>query len=173
MTDDNVTVTGTNSLVTDDETATIISMKTDVTTNNEMTVTDSQVTTESTMKSEIITETERFVTTGKPVETVTVTVPDNTVTDVVTLTVSNSLVTTDRPASTISPTFVVPTDVTTDDAVIKSVFLALRESSRKWIIPIRNWGIILNQFLAIFENRIKKNCGLDIQATAPNLLKYT
>ncbi|QTD36405.1 IS256 family transposase [Polaribacter batillariae] len=43
----------------------------------------------------------------------------------------------------------------TDDAVIKSVFLALRESTKKWTLPIRNWGIILNQFLAIFENRIK------------------
>jgi transposase-like protein len=43
----------------------------------------------------------------------------------------------------------------TDDPVIKSVFLALRESTRKWTIPIRNWGIILNQFLIIFENRIK------------------
>jgi len=43
----------------------------------------------------------------------------------------------------------------TDDAVIKSVFLALRESTRKWTMPIRNWGIILNQFLTIFENRIK------------------
>ena len=43
----------------------------------------------------------------------------------------------------------------TDDAVIKSVFLALRESISKWTMPIRNWGIILNQFLTIFENRIK------------------
>lgn len=43
----------------------------------------------------------------------------------------------------------------TDDAVMKSVFLALRESTRKWTMPIRNWGVILNQFLTIFENRIK------------------
>lgn len=43
----------------------------------------------------------------------------------------------------------------TDDAVIKSVFLALRESTKKWTMPIRNWGLILNQFLAIFENRIQ------------------
>jgi transposase-like protein len=43
----------------------------------------------------------------------------------------------------------------TDDAVMKSVFLAIRESSKKWTMPIRNWGIILNQFLIIFENRIK------------------
>ncbi len=43
----------------------------------------------------------------------------------------------------------------TDDAVMKSVFLALRESTRKWTMPIRNWGVILNQFLIIFEDRIK------------------
>lgn len=43
----------------------------------------------------------------------------------------------------------------TDEAVMKSVFLALRESTKKWTMPIRNWGVILNQFLAIFENRFK------------------
>ena len=43
----------------------------------------------------------------------------------------------------------------TDEAVIKSVYLALRESTKKWTMPIRNWGVILNQFLAIFENRIQ------------------
>ncbi len=43
----------------------------------------------------------------------------------------------------------------TDDAVMKSVFLALRESTRKWTMPIRNWGVILNQFLIIFEDRVK------------------
>jgi len=43
----------------------------------------------------------------------------------------------------------------TDDAVMKSVFLALREATKKWKMPIRNWGVILNQFLAIFENRIQ------------------
>ena len=43
----------------------------------------------------------------------------------------------------------------TDEADMKSVFLALNESTKKWTMPIRNWGVILNQFLAIFENRIK------------------
>jgi len=42
-----------------------------------------------------------------------------------------------------------------DEAVIKSVYLALRETSKKWTMPIRNWGMILQQFLTIFENRIK------------------
>lgn len=42
----------------------------------------------------------------------------------------------------------------TDDALRKSVYLALNEITRKWTMPIRNWGIIYNQFIAIFENRI-------------------
>lgn len=43
----------------------------------------------------------------------------------------------------------------TDDAVLKSVYLALREVTKKWTMPIRNWGVVLHQFLTIFENRIK------------------
>jgi transposase-like protein len=43
----------------------------------------------------------------------------------------------------------------TDDAVLKSVYLALREATKKWSMPIQNWGLILNQFLAIFENRVQ------------------
>lgn len=37
---------------------------------------------------------------------------------------------------------------------MKSVLLALQESTKKWTKPIRNWGIILNQFLIIFEERV-------------------
>lgn len=43
----------------------------------------------------------------------------------------------------------------TDESVMKSVFLALRESTKKWTRPIRNWGVILNQFLIIFEERVR------------------
>ena len=43
----------------------------------------------------------------------------------------------------------------TDDAVKKSVYLALRQITKKWTQPIHNWGIILNQFLTIFEQRVK------------------
>lgn len=42
-----------------------------------------------------------------------------------------------------------------DDAVLKSVYLALREASKKWTMPIKNWGIVLNQFLIIFGDRLK------------------
>lgn len=44
----------------------------------------------------------------------------------------------------------------TDDAVMKSTFLALSEATKKWTMPIRDWGIIHNQFLIIFEDRISK-----------------
>lgn len=43
----------------------------------------------------------------------------------------------------------------TDDAVMKSVYLALREATKKWSMPVRNWGIILNQFLTIYEERVQ------------------
>ena len=43
----------------------------------------------------------------------------------------------------------------TDDAVQKSVYLALREATKKWSMPIQNWGLILNQFLTIFEKRVQ------------------
>jgi transposase-like protein len=41
-----------------------------------------------------------------------------------------------------------------DDAVKKSVYLAINEIEKKWTMPIKNWAIVLNQFICIFENRI-------------------
>ena len=43
----------------------------------------------------------------------------------------------------------------TDDAVLKSVYLALKESTKKWTMPIQNWGIVLNQFMLIFDKRLR------------------
>ena len=43
----------------------------------------------------------------------------------------------------------------TDDAVMKSAYLAINEATKKWTMAIRDWGIILNQFTIIFEDRIK------------------
>lgn len=34
----------------------------------------------------------------------------------------------------------------TDDAVMKFVYCAIRAFTRKWTMPIRNWGVVLNQF---------------------------
>lgn len=42
-----------------------------------------------------------------------------------------------------------------DDALKKAVYLAVSEIEKKWTQPIWNWGLIFNQFLTIFENRIQ------------------
>ncbi len=42
-----------------------------------------------------------------------------------------------------------------DDALKKSVYLSIMEIEKKWSQPIWNWGMIFNQFLTIFENRIQ------------------
>ena len=42
-----------------------------------------------------------------------------------------------------------------DDAVKKMVYLALMEIEKKWTMPITNWGLIMNQFMLIFENGIQ------------------
>jgi len=43
----------------------------------------------------------------------------------------------------------------TDQAVMKSVYLAVRETTKKWSMPIRNWGLILNQFLTIYDKKVR------------------
>jgi len=42
-----------------------------------------------------------------------------------------------------------------DASVLKSVFLAIREITRKWTFPVRNWSLIINQFFNIFGERCK------------------
>ena len=41
------------------------------------------------------------------------------------------------------------------DAVKKTVYLSLMEFEKKWTQLIHNWGLIMNQFILIFENRIQ------------------
>lgn len=43
----------------------------------------------------------------------------------------------------------------TDEAVKKSVYLALMETTKKWTQPVHNWALIINQFMAIFGERVK------------------
>lgn len=42
-----------------------------------------------------------------------------------------------------------------DQSVLKAVFLALREITRKWTLPVRNWPLVVNQFINIFGERTK------------------
>jgi len=42
----------------------------------------------------------------------------------------------------------------TDDAAKKVIYLAIREASKKWTMPIRNWKPALNRFIIEFEDRL-------------------
>ena len=42
-----------------------------------------------------------------------------------------------------------------DQSALKATYFAITNIQRKWTMPIRSWGIILNQFVIIFEERCK------------------
>ena len=41
-----------------------------------------------------------------------------------------------------------------DDAVFKVMYLAIQLVSRKWTMPVRDWGTAMNQFSIEFKGRI-------------------
>lgn len=41
-----------------------------------------------------------------------------------------------------------------DDALIKLYYLALRNISKKWTMPIHNWKAALNRFTIMFDARM-------------------
>ncbi len=43
----------------------------------------------------------------------------------------------------------------TDDAIYKVLYLALTNASKKWSMPIRDWGAALNQFAIYFDERVE------------------
>jgi len=45
------------------------------------------------------------------------------------------------------------TNFPTDDSLKKSIYLSIKEISKKWNQPIRNWGIIIGQFIMFYEDR--------------------
>ncbi len=40
-----------------------------------------------------------------------------------------------------------------DKAALKAVYMAVNNVAQKWTLPIRDWGLILNQFIIIFDKR--------------------
>ena len=42
-----------------------------------------------------------------------------------------------------------------DNSALKAVYLSINIIERKWTMQLRNWSLILNQFLITFEDRIK------------------
>jgi len=45
------------------------------------------------------------------------------------------------------------TNFPTDDSLKKSIYLSIKEISKKWNLPIRDWGIIIGQFILFYEDR--------------------
>jgi transposase-like protein len=43
----------------------------------------------------------------------------------------------------------------TDESAMKVIYLAIRQASEKWTMPIRNWKTALNRFMIMFEDRLK------------------
>ena len=41
-----------------------------------------------------------------------------------------------------------------DMAVYKITYLALKNASKKWTMPIKNWKLAINQFAILFDDRI-------------------
>ena len=44
----------------------------------------------------------------------------------------------------------------TDEAVRKSVYLSIQEITKKWSMPIRNWGTIIGLLMIFYEDRFNK-----------------
>lgn len=45
------------------------------------------------------------------------------------------------------------TNFPTDDSLRKSIYLSVKEIAKKWYQPVRNWGIIIGQFIMFYEGR--------------------
>jgi transposase-like protein len=41
-----------------------------------------------------------------------------------------------------------------DEAVFKLLYLALRNISKRWTMPIKNWSGAMNQFAILFDGRV-------------------
>ena len=54
-----------------------------------------------------------------------------------------------------------------EESALKIMFMAIREASKKWTMPIRNWKAALNHFAILFEDRMPN---VNQQITYPSLL---
>ncbi|MCL1894408.1 MAG: transposase, partial [Holophagaceae bacterium] len=41
-----------------------------------------------------------------------------------------------------------------DESALKLIFMALKNISKKWTMPFKNWGAALNQFAIIYGDRV-------------------
>jgi transposase-like protein len=45
-----------------------------------------------------------------------------------------------------------------EESALKITFMAIREASKKWTMPIQNWKAALNHFAILFEDRLPTQC---------------
>jgi transposase-like protein len=43
-----------------------------------------------------------------------------------------------------------------DDSLKKSIYLSIQEITKKWSMPVQNWGIIMGQLIIFFEERLSQ-----------------
>ena len=41
----------------------------------------------------------------------------------------------------------------TDDSIRKIIYMSVKEISKKWTMPVRDWGLAYSQFAIYFEDR--------------------
>lgn len=44
-----------------------------------------------------------------------------------------------------------------DEAALKLIYIAIQDASKKWTMPIRDWGAALNRFAIVFGERVTKH----------------
>ena len=44
-----------------------------------------------------------------------------------------------------------------ESSVLKIMYMAIREASKKWTMPVRNWKLALNHFAILYEDRLPTN----------------
>ena len=44
-----------------------------------------------------------------------------------------------------------------EKVLLKTLYLATLQATKKWIIPLRNWGKVYGEFSIMYEERLEKN----------------
>lgn len=41
-----------------------------------------------------------------------------------------------------------------DDSIYKIMYLAIKNASTRWTMPIKEWALVVNQFAILFDGRV-------------------
>ena len=53
----------------------------------------------------------------------------------------------------------------TDDSIRKVIFMSVKEISKKWTMPVRDWGLAYQQFAIYFQDRFAACVGSILSVT--------